>query len=330
MNQPVKLRFFLTLALLLCLTLPALAQDRWAGDPPPHISLVEGAATLKREGRAEPAVSSMLLLTGDRLRTESGRIEVLFTDQSVLHLDQDTVLDLLSDSLVRLLRGRLRLAVSATSEAERYRVDSPAGWVRIHEPGDYRVAVMMDGDRAATEPGRVSRIRRAQRRANIRGGDRRRALNDSRVRCPSAPSAFQLGCMGYLRPLVRGAAGGTVVRRVVFIALPADAAAVLCDHFRSLWHLAPRVCLRIRVVPGRSCFMATVLQRSLDSRATLRMDMGRVRPVGMANSSLWTLGLLSPRVVLGPDVDVGASLGLLGRSRQTLPAGTRSDRPMHP
>ena len=151
MNQPVKLRFFLTLALLLCLTLPALAQDRWAGDPPPHISLVEGAATLKREGRAEPAVSSMLLLTGDRLRTESGRIEVLFTDQSVLHLDQDTVLDLLSDSLVRLLRGRLRLAVSATSEAERYRVDSPAGWVRIHEPGDYRVAVMMDGDRAATE-----------------------------------------------------------------------------------------------------------------------------------------------------------------------------------
>ena len=111
MNRPVKLRFFLTLGLSLCLTLPALAQDRWVGDTPPHVSLVEGAATLERDGRAEPAVSSMLLLTGDRLRTESGRVEVLFTDQSVLHLDQYTVVDLLSDSLFRLLRGRLRLAV---------------------------------------------------------------------------------------------------------------------------------------------------------------------------------------------------------------------------
>ena len=153
MSRRLGLGCPLTFALSLCIALPALAQDRAAGggDPPPHISFVEGAATLEREGRVDPAVSSMPLLDGDRLRTEGGRVEVLLTDQGVLRLDQYTVVDLLSDSLFRLLRGRVRLTVSADREAERYRVDSPAGWVRIHEPGDYRVAVTIDGDRVDVE-----------------------------------------------------------------------------------------------------------------------------------------------------------------------------------
>src|SRR5262245_37697813 len=65
----------------------ARAQETASGDPPAHISLVDGTAVLERDGKTETAPTSMPLLAGDRLRTENGRVEVLFSDNSTLHLD---------------------------------------------------------------------------------------------------------------------------------------------------------------------------------------------------------------------------------------------------
>src|SRR5262245_27447538 len=85
--------------------------ERGASDPPAHISLVDGAVTLEREGQSDPAPANMPLLAGDRLRTENGRVEVLFADGSALHLDTQTTVDFQSDELLRVLDGRVRLAI---------------------------------------------------------------------------------------------------------------------------------------------------------------------------------------------------------------------------
>ena len=47
----------------------------------------------------------MPLLAGDRVRTQGGRVEVLFADGSTLHLDANTVVDFQSDEVVRLLEA---------------------------------------------------------------------------------------------------------------------------------------------------------------------------------------------------------------------------------
>jgi hypothetical protein len=123
---------------------PVPAQDRDDGvdDPPAHISVVEGAAILERDGRSESDLASMPLLAGDRLRTQGGRVEVLFADGSALHIDANSVVDFQSDEVVRLLEGRVRLSVAGRSRDLSYRIDAPSAWVQISTPGEYRVSVL--------------------------------------------------------------------------------------------------------------------------------------------------------------------------------------------
>jgi FecR protein len=135
---PVSIPF----VLVLCLLAPAfaMAQDP-SGDPPAHISIVDGSAVLERDGRNETAPASMPLLAGDRLRTQDGRVEVLFADGSTLHLDTNTLVDFQSDEVIRLLSGRVRLNIAGANRSVAYRVDAPSAWVQIVTPGEYRVAV---------------------------------------------------------------------------------------------------------------------------------------------------------------------------------------------
>jgi uncharacterized protein DUF6600/FecR-like protein len=113
----------------------------WVQDVPAHIAVVDGTATLDRDGRSEKAEENTVLLAGDRLRTERGRVEVLFADGSALDLDQNTRIDLLSDSLVRLLSGRIRLTIARSTSSIDYRIDAPPGTVAINAAGDYRIAL---------------------------------------------------------------------------------------------------------------------------------------------------------------------------------------------
>lgn len=125
---------------------------------PAHVAYVEGAATLERDGRPETAPLNMPLLSGDRLKTLNGRVEVLFGDGSALHMDAQTTIDVQSDDLMRLIDGRLRLTLlgsadSAQAQSVRivYRVDSPAGSVRVTQPGEYRVAILRRGEETQME-----------------------------------------------------------------------------------------------------------------------------------------------------------------------------------
>src|SRR5215208_805145 len=83
---------------------PASAQEP---APPAHVAYVEGRAVLEYDTTSEEVEPNVPLDTGDRLRTERGRVEVLFGDGSLLQLDEDTTIDVLSDSLVRELGGRV-------------------------------------------------------------------------------------------------------------------------------------------------------------------------------------------------------------------------------
>jgi hypothetical protein len=142
--MPRLARVALTLSLLVCAAAaPARAQDSVApaGDPPAHISVVDGSALLERDGRSETAPTSMPLLAGDRVRTQSGRVEILFADGSTLHLDASTVVDFQSDEVVRLLNGRVRLNIAGTRRSVAYRLDAPSAWVQIVTPGEYRLSV---------------------------------------------------------------------------------------------------------------------------------------------------------------------------------------------
>ena len=154
-----RLRATLLLAAVFC-PLPASAQTA-APEPeavaPAHVAYVDGSVVLERDGRFESSPLNMPLLSGDRLKTIDGRAEVLFGDGSALHLDSGTTIDLQSDELVRLIDGRLRLNIAGGADARTrtarvaYRVDSPAGSIRLTLPGEYRIAILRRGDEAQLE-----------------------------------------------------------------------------------------------------------------------------------------------------------------------------------
>lgn len=110
-------------------------------DVPAHVAIVDGAASLEREGRREVLEENTLLLAGDRLRTERGRVEVLFDDGSVLDVDEFSTMDLLSDSLMRLTAGRIRLAIARVTNTLSYRVDAAGTTSWIQNAGEYRIAI---------------------------------------------------------------------------------------------------------------------------------------------------------------------------------------------
>ncbi|HET7218077.1 MAG TPA: DUF6600 domain-containing protein [Vicinamibacterales bacterium] len=133
-------------SLCVCVGTPAALEARQTaqdpgGEPPAHISVVDGTAVLERDGRIENAPLSMPLLAGDRVRTQNGRVEILFADGSTLHLDTNTLVDFQSDEVVRLLNGRVRVNIAGVNRTVGYRIDAPSAWVQITRPGEYRVAV---------------------------------------------------------------------------------------------------------------------------------------------------------------------------------------------
>jgi hypothetical protein len=129
-------------ALICALGVPAAAQDVPDTPPPAHVSYVDGSATLERDGRPETSPLNMPLLTGDRLQTADGRLEVLFGDGTALEMDRGTTLDLQSAVLLRLMDGQVRLSVNSVTAENPYRIDSPAGSVRVEAPGEYRIALL--------------------------------------------------------------------------------------------------------------------------------------------------------------------------------------------
>ncbi|HUL73991.1 MAG TPA: DUF6600 domain-containing protein [Vicinamibacterales bacterium] len=108
---------------------------------PAHIAALQGTVTLERDNQAAPAELNAVLLAGDRLRTAQGRVDVLFADGSALDLDEFSSVDLLSDTLVRLREGRVRLMIARLANDIDYRIDGAGSSAVIHSAGDFRVEI---------------------------------------------------------------------------------------------------------------------------------------------------------------------------------------------
>jgi hypothetical protein len=144
------------LALGLCVLggSPADADVIGADDPPAHITFEDGDVWLDREGESHRAVIGLPVLPGDRLRSTVGRIEILFPDGSVLHLDDGTSVELLSPGLLRLTSGRVRLDVvppGGLPGAASFEVETPEASAVLEGAGEYRVALVDRGSGPETE-----------------------------------------------------------------------------------------------------------------------------------------------------------------------------------
>lgn len=133
---------------------------------PARIAAVDGAATIARDGRLLPAAVDAAFVPGDRLRTEAGRVEVIFPDGTTLDVDEQSEVDLQSPTLLRLTAGRVLLTVWGADDpasAVRYQIDTPVASAWTGTAGEYRVsaiagqlelavlrgAAMLDTDRGA-------------------------------------------------------------------------------------------------------------------------------------------------------------------------------------
>ncbi len=154
-------------------------------DPPAHVAFVDGTAVLERDGQRDSSPANMPLLSGDRLRTENGRLEVLFGDNSTLHMDTYTTVDFQSDELVRLLNGRVRLMIAGANRQVSYRVDAPSASAMIHEPGDYRISILADGPDQQIE---LAVLRGSAELVNDGGRTPLRAGERAYARANAAPS----------------------------------------------------------------------------------------------------------------------------------------------
>jgi hypothetical protein len=170
----------------------ARAQESPDVAAPAHIAYLEGSVTLERDGALESASVNMPIIAGDRLRTSLGRTELLFPDGSALDLDENSSIDVLSPTLVRLVAGRAMLIVAGAgdpSAAVRYQIDTPVASVRTDGPGEFRVAVLASRDgetelavvrgfaSLATERGEIA----------VRAGQRTVAFENG---TPSLPQTF--------------------------------------------------------------------------------------------------------------------------------------------
>ncbi len=184
--MPTRVRV-LPAAAVLCLAvaISAYAQDpprSSAGSPPANLAYVEGGVELVHEGLTERADPPVLLLDGDGIRTRNGRAEVVFADGTLLHVDSDAEIEMLSPDRIRLLAGRLLLRISAAATRP-YHVDTPTATVRLESRGEYHVIA---------DPRRGLDVSVARGLAEIDDGSQRMAVRAGESAWLAAPGARAL------------------------------------------------------------------------------------------------------------------------------------------
>jgi Family of unknown function (DUF6600) len=121
---------------------------------PAHVSVVDGRASLERDGQVQDLGGGMPFVPGDNVRSEAGRVEILFPDGSALDIDEFTSVDLMSPTLLRVTAGRVLLVVFGAnnpSSAVRYQIDTPSASARTDGPGEYRVSIFNGSPALQTE-----------------------------------------------------------------------------------------------------------------------------------------------------------------------------------
>ncbi|MDP1571806.1 MAG: FecR domain-containing protein [Vicinamibacterales bacterium] len=117
----------------------AAAQEPDPGPAPPHLTYADGTVELELDGQTEAAMPSTALLDGDRVRTRGGRAEIVFADGTVVHLDRDTLVEVMSATRLRMSEGRMRIETSAAL-IDGFVIDTAAASIDLTPRGEYAVA----------------------------------------------------------------------------------------------------------------------------------------------------------------------------------------------
>src|SRR6266536_2968354 len=104
MSPQLHRQVCLVLVIALAGALGVRAQE---APPPAYLAVVTGQATLERGGEAEPATQNMPFVPGDRLRTGAGRVEIAFPDGSAIEVGEDSEVEAVSATRVRLIAGTM-------------------------------------------------------------------------------------------------------------------------------------------------------------------------------------------------------------------------------
>lgn len=160
----------LSVTLALGAPVVAAAQDV-TYDIPAHVTAVNGSALIEHPDGEDTLETNLTLVEGDRVRTEDGRVEILFADGTLLHMDRDTVIDFQREDYVRVMEGRIR--VSIPRDARDYiRLDTPAATLEIDPGGEYRVAVAPNGDAELAVLGGTGALLNDQGETRLAAGER--------------------------------------------------------------------------------------------------------------------------------------------------------------
>ena len=307
------------------------AQDV-ANESPAHISVVDGAALLERDGRSESAPASMPLLSGDRVRTQNGRVEILFNEGSTLHLDTNSVVDFQSDEVIRLLDGRVRLnIVGGANRRVAYRVDAPFAWIEVVRTGEYRISVY--GGASAINDGREAEVELAVLRgaADLVNEDGRRSLGAGErafARAGAAPSVQYVFNSASWDAFDRWSEARRDSRLGVsaeYLPEEVQAYATTFNQYGS-WQNEPTY--GYVWYPRARAGWRPYYYGSWTTLRPVGVDVDWIGSVGVADSPLWAMGFLRRRMVLDPWPHLGPGLGIVGvRARLRQLVSTRMEQP---
>ena len=319
--MPCRVARLFCATLLLTFATAAAAEDV-SSEPPAHVSYVDGGAVLERDGQPDTSLENMPILAGDRIRTERGRVEVLFADGSTLHLDANTTVDFQSDELVRLLDGRVRLSIPGPDRQVNYRVDARRRLGEYRRSPASTACRCVRGDRDAEVELMV--LRGAAELVNDQGRTPLRAGQRAAARVDAAPSYAYAFNSASWDAFDRWSEARRDQRLGVSTPVPARGGAPVRRVVGRRRRLALRRIVRLRLVSDRRRRVATVPERPLGRPPSVRLDLGRCGGVGLADAPLWTLGLLGRCLVLDPRAEAGPRRGYRGPTRPDTSAGVRS------
>jgi hypothetical protein len=132
----------LGLALVVPQSAGAQSNTRHApGQPVPlYVAAVEGSVDLTRNGERDALTENAVLVPGDRLHADRGRLEVRDDAGHEIYVDEASIVDVLSETAIRLMAGSLRIAATANAR-DGFRIDAPNATVTLVAPGEYRLRV---------------------------------------------------------------------------------------------------------------------------------------------------------------------------------------------
>src|SRR6185295_4928026 len=126
-------RAHFVIALALAVLAPAVVRAQDVG----NVASVTGNAEVGHGGQWKPATAGMGVQLGDELRTKDGRMRVVFQDDSVLNLAENTTLTVDDQvfqpeqgsfkSLMKVIRGKVRATVGSVYQkpGSAYEIETP-------------------------------------------------------------------------------------------------------------------------------------------------------------------------------------------------------------